>query len=108
MPAKADGSSSWLRVQWGIEFDWTGEARSKVVAMVGLPGSVRYPPAPLFFLFGARTNITNRFFFLAGRHHDERGELAKIPGIFEKLVNDEDPMTAVNSVVALIAGEKAS
>lgn len=32
------GPGSELRVSWGVEFDWTGEARSKLGVEVGVPG----------------------------------------------------------------------
>lgn len=31
-----------LRLTWGITFDWTGEAKSKVAVMVGVPGKCEY------------------------------------------------------------------
>ncbi|KKY37804.1 hypothetical protein UCDDA912_g02239 [Diaporthe ampelina] len=55
------GTASELRVCWGIEFDWTGEARSKLGVEVGVPGKC-----------------------------------------------GEDPLTAVKTVAALLAGEPAS
>ena len=38
-------SSSSLRVQWKIEFDWTGEARSDIRCFVAVPGKCEF----LFF-----------------------------------------------------------
>lgn len=43
-PASGQAFSS-LRLEWRIEFDWTGEAQSKVAAMVGVPGKCK-PPNP--------------------------------------------------------------
>jgi hypothetical protein len=45
------GAASELRVSWGIEFDWTGEARSKLCVDVGVPSKCKcsYPfssPSP--------------------------------------------------------------
>lgn len=40
------GTTSELRVSWGIEFDWTGEARSKLGVGIGVPGKCKWP---LFF-----------------------------------------------------------
>lgn len=37
------GTVSQLRVSWGIEFDWTGEARSKLGVEVGVPGKCKCP-----------------------------------------------------------------
>lgn len=37
------GTGSQLRVSWGIEFDWTGEARSKLGVEVGVPGKCKCP-----------------------------------------------------------------
>lgn len=43
---EGDGTASELRVSWGIEFDWTGEARSKLGVEVGVPGKCKCPPIP--------------------------------------------------------------
>ncbi|KAI2617857.1 hypothetical protein GGR54DRAFT_607207 [Hypoxylon sp. NC1633] len=69
-----------LRVQWRIEFDWTGEAQSKMGLLVKAPAKWH------------------------GR--DTRGSLTNIPDVFDKLVRDEgDPMVALRTVVALLVGE---
>ncbi|KAI1487131.1 hypothetical protein F5X96DRAFT_172922 [Biscogniauxia mediterranea] len=68
------------RVQWRIEFDWTGEARSKIGLLVGAPAK--------------------------WHGHDEKKSLAGIPEIFDKLVREsKDPMEALKTVVALIVGD---
>jgi hypothetical protein len=36
------GETSALRVQWRITFDWTGEARSEIGVLVGLPGKCEF------------------------------------------------------------------
>lgn len=36
-----DGDTASLRVQWRIEFDWTGEASSRIRALVSLPGKCK-------------------------------------------------------------------
>jgi hypothetical protein len=36
------GDVSTLRVQWRILFDWTGEARSEIGVLVGVPGKCEY------------------------------------------------------------------
>ncbi|KAK4187422.1 hypothetical protein QBC35DRAFT_384889 [Podospora australis] len=72
--------TSALRVQWKIEFDWTGEARSDLGVLVGMPGK--------------------------WHQHDERGRLSDIPKLFDELIQGgEDPLTAVRTVVSLLAGE---
>lgn len=40
IPEEGEDEDKWsrLRVQWRIEFDWTGEGRSQVGVMVGMPG----------------------------------------------------------------------
>ncbi|EGO54310.1 hypothetical protein NEUTE1DRAFT_68844 [Neurospora tetrasperma FGSC 2508] len=77
-PGSAEKSS--LRVQWKIEFDWTGEARSDIRVFVALPGK--------------------------WHKCDERGQLAKIPALFDDLVQGgEEPLSAVRTVAALLAGE---
>lgn len=44
------GTTSELRVSWGIEFDWTGEARSKLGVEIAVPGKCK-SPLPLFAFF---------------------------------------------------------
>ncbi|KAI0376063.1 hypothetical protein F5Y04DRAFT_286298 [Hypomontagnella monticulosa] len=69
-----------VRVQWRIEFDWTGEARSKLGLLLGAPAKWH------------------------GR--DTRGTLTSIPGMFDRLVQEnEDPLEALRTVVALLVGE---
>lgn len=77
------GAASELRVRWGIEFDWTGEARSKLGVDVGVPGK--------------------------WQASDNRKSITEIPTVFDGLVQGgEDPLTATKTVVALLAGEPAS
>ncbi|OAA58445.1 hypothetical protein SPI_06518 [Niveomyces insectorum RCEF 264] len=69
-----------VRVQWTIQFDWTGEAQSQMGILVGVPGK--------------------------WRKADDRGRLAGLPKLFEQLIhNRDDPTVAVQTVVALLAGE---
>lgn len=86
IPCLADegvGKSSELRVSWGIEFDWTGEARSKLGVEVGVPGK--------------------------WQASDDRKSITGIPTLFDRLVQGgEDPLTGVKTVVALLAGEPVS
>nr|CDP28242.1 Putative protein of unknown function [Podospora anserina S mat+] len=80
---EGEGEVSGLRVMWKIEFDWTGEARSDIGVLVGMPGK--------------------------WRKHDERGQLSGIPRLFDELVQGgEDPLIAVRTVVSLLAGEQTS
>ncbi|KAL2022470.1 hypothetical protein VTK56DRAFT_5299 [Thermocarpiscus australiensis] len=75
------GESSALRVQWRVKFDWTGEARSDIGLLVGVPGK--------------------------WHKSDERGQLSGIPALFNELIQaGEDPLTAVRTVVCLLAGEQ--
>ncbi|ROW03261.1 hypothetical protein VSDG_01526 [Cytospora chrysosperma] len=77
---EAAGIKSDLRVSWGIEFDWTGEARSNLGVGIGVSG--KWQAA------------------------DDRRSLVGLPRLFDKLVQGgEDPLTAVKTVVALLAGE---
>ncbi|KAK0615626.1 hypothetical protein B0T17DRAFT_497044 [Bombardia bombarda] len=72
---------STLRVQWRIDFDWTGEARSIIAVLVGVPGK--------------------------WHKCDERGQLSGIPKLFDDLIQGgEDPLAAVRTVVSLLAGEQ--
>ncbi|KAI2466302.1 hypothetical protein F4781DRAFT_406300 [Annulohypoxylon bovei var. microspora] len=69
-----------LRIQWRIDFDWTGEAQSKMELLLGVPAK--------------------------WHGHDTRGSLTSIPGMFDKLVQEnKDPMEALRTVVALLVGE---
>ncbi|KAJ4423171.1 hypothetical protein N0V82_002165 [Gnomoniopsis sp. IMI 355080] len=77
-----DGTAelSDLRVKWTMEFDWAGEARSRMGVELGVPGR--------------------------WQAKDERKSIVSIPKIFDKLVQGgEDPLMAVKTVVALLAGE---
>ncbi|KXX73645.1 hypothetical protein MMYC01_209650 [Madurella mycetomatis] len=70
-----------LRVQWRIRLDWTGEARSEIGVLVGLPAK--------------------------WHKCDERGQLSNISGLFDELIQaGEDPLDAVRTVVSLLAGEQ--
>ncbi|KAI0836528.1 hypothetical protein F5Y06DRAFT_105205 [Hypoxylon sp. FL0890] len=69
-----------VRIQWRIEFDWTGEAQSKMGLLLGAPAK--------------------------WHGHDTRGSLTSIPGIFDKLIQENrDPMEALRTVIALLVGE---
>ncbi|KAI8261907.1 hypothetical protein K4K58_000955 [Colletotrichum sp. SAR11_239] len=71
IPDAVDEETSCLRIQWRIDFDWTGEAQRRL--------------------------------------GDERGSLAAASKVFERLVQgNEGPMTAVRTVVALLAGDASS
>ncbi|CAK7219802.1 hypothetical protein SBRCBS47491_003974 [Sporothrix bragantina] len=73
-------ASSSVRVEWSIQFDWTGEAKSDIGLLIGVPGK--------------------------WRKADKRGRLARLPKLFEQLVQDNgDVMAAVQTVVALLVGE---
>ncbi|KAJ4393945.1 hypothetical protein N0V93_003162 [Gnomoniopsis smithogilvyi] len=80
-----DGTTelSELRVKWTMEFDWAGEARSRLGVELGVPGK--------------------------WQAMDERKSIVGIPNMFDKLVQGgEDPLMAVQTVVALLAGEPGS
>ncbi|XP_044719011.1 uncharacterized protein HRG_07576 [Hirsutella rhossiliensis] len=80
VPAGAglDDTSS-LRLEWKIDFDWTGEAQSKVAVLVGLPGK--------------------------WREADGRGVFGRLPTLFDDLVRGgQEPEEAVRTVAALLAG----
>ncbi|OTB00497.1 hypothetical protein M426DRAFT_324272 [Hypoxylon sp. CI-4A] len=73
-------SAPSIRVQWRIEFDWTGEAQSKLGLLLGAPAK--------------------------WHGSDTRGSLTSIPSLFDKLVQEnKDPMEALRTVVALVVGE---
>ncbi|KAH7375560.1 hypothetical protein B0T11DRAFT_334891 [Plectosphaerella cucumerina] len=82
IPEEGENEDKWsrLRVQWRIEFDWTGEGRSQVGVMVGMPGKW---------------------------HKSSDGSLLPaIQKVFAGLVRGEkDPSTAVRTVIALLAGD---
>ncbi|KAI0116772.1 hypothetical protein F4814DRAFT_447774 [Daldinia grandis] len=76
-PEEAPGT----RIEWRIEFDWTGEARSKIGLLLGTPAK--------------------------WHGQDTKGSLTSIPGIFDKLIQEnKDPMEALKTVVALLVGEE--
>ncbi|KAI1172206.1 hypothetical protein F4777DRAFT_521990 [Nemania sp. FL0916] len=68
------------RILWRVEFDWTGEARSKIAFLLKAP---------------AKWHAS-----------DEKKSLAGLPDMFDKLLRDnKDPLEALKIVVALIAGD---
>ncbi|KAM0418193.1 hypothetical protein ACHAPD_004550 [Fusarium lateritium] len=78
----AEESGANVRFNWKVEFDWTGEAQTKLSVLVGAPGK--------------------------WHQTDERGVLGKIPKLFEELVHGhQNTETAVKTIVALIAGEQS-
>ncbi|KAI1827315.1 hypothetical protein F4861DRAFT_529349 [Xylaria intraflava] len=75
-----DEGSLVARVQWRIEFDWTGEASSKIGLLLCAPAK--------------------------WRASDAKGSLAGLPDMFDKLLGErKDPLEAVKIVVALIVGD---
>ncbi|KAF7523787.1 hypothetical protein G7054_g11631 [Neopestalotiopsis clavispora] len=72
-----------IRINWHITFDWTGEGLSSIKLLVLTPGK--------------------------WRTKDAGGKLAKVPVMFDKLIQDgDDPMEALKVVVALLTvDEKA-
>ncbi|KAF4451457.1 hypothetical protein F53441_5549 [Fusarium austroafricanum] len=82
IPSDAEELGATVRLQWKTDFDWTGEAQNKLSVLVGVPGK--------------------------WHQTDDRGSLGKIPKLFEELVHgQEEPETAVRTIVALIAGEQS-
>ncbi|KAJ4009642.1 hypothetical protein NW752_009229 [Fusarium irregulare] len=78
----AEESGATIRLNWVVDFDWTGEAQNKLSVLVGAPGK--------------------------WHQTDERGVLGKIPKLFAELVHGQgDTETAVRTIVALIAGEQS-
>ncbi|PHH90458.1 hypothetical protein CDD83_3590 [Cordyceps sp. RAO-2017] len=80
VPSRQDsGGESTLRLEWKIGFDWTGEARSDVAILVGVPGKWH--------------NV------------DDRGTLGQIPKLFKDLIGGgQEPEEAVRTITALLAG----
>ncbi|PHH67525.1 hypothetical protein CDD80_767 [Ophiocordyceps camponoti-rufipedis] len=80
---RVGGDECSLRLEWKIDFDWTGEAQSKVTTLVGVPGKWRVA--------------------------DGRGVLAKVPKLFKDLVDGgQDVDEAVGIMAALLAGTQGS
>lgn len=92
-----------LRLEWKIDFDWTGEADSKISVLVGLPGKCEL-----------RHSLTKRMKHplltgLLGREADGRGVFGRLPTLFEDLVKGgREPEEAVRTVAALLAGVQVS
>lgn len=104
------GAASELRVSWGIEFDWTGEARSKLGVEVGVPGKCKCPNSSQSntLCCSLRKHRAHKD-FSTGQASDDRKSITGIPTLFDRLVQGgEDPLTAVKTVAALLAGEPAS
>ncbi|RSL91695.1 hypothetical protein CDV31_015407 [Fusarium ambrosium] len=82
IPQDDTDSGVMVRLEWKTEFDWTGEAESKLAVLMGVPGK--------------------------WHQMDERGSLGKIPKLFSELVHGgEKPETAIRTIVALVAGEQS-
>ncbi|KAI1750714.1 hypothetical protein F4782DRAFT_240713 [Xylaria castorea] len=68
------------RIHWRVEFDWTGEARSRIGLLLSAPAK-----------WHAR---------------DEKKSLAGLPDMFDTLLAErKDPLEAVKIVVALLVGD---
>ncbi|KAI0204453.1 hypothetical protein F4808DRAFT_456902 [Astrocystis sublimbata] len=68
------------RITWKVDFDWTGEARSRIELAMSAPGK-----------WHAR---------------DDKKSLAGLPDMFNKLLAErKDPLEAVKIVVALVVGD---
>ncbi|KAI1427811.1 hypothetical protein F5Y12DRAFT_119727 [Xylaria sp. FL1777] len=75
-----DDGSLAARIQWRVEFDWTGEARSKIGLLLSAP---------------AKWHAS-----------DGKGSLAGLSDMFDKLLRDgRDPLEAVKIVIALVVGD---
>ncbi|KAK8097850.1 uncharacterized protein PG998_013336 [Apiospora kogelbergensis] len=69
-----------LRIEWKIDFDWTGEGQSRIAALVETPSK--------------------------WHHHDTKHSLVEIPGLFDKVIRGGgNPIKAVKTVVALLVGD---
>lgn len=92
-----------LRVQWRIEFDWTGEGRSRIGVLVGMPGKCesRFPVSKSWRGSANRPD--------SGHHADGRDRLSGIPALFDELLQqNDDPVASVRTIVALLAGGQGS
>ncbi|KAE9376994.1 hypothetical protein N431DRAFT_480128 [Stipitochalara longipes BDJ] len=65
-----------LRFEWKIRFDWTGEVDSHIAAIARLPRN--------------------------WQEADERGSLAKVPDMFNKLVKEKGPLVAARTTIGLL------
>ncbi|KAF2971682.1 hypothetical protein GQX73_g1862 [Xylaria multiplex] len=77
-----DGEAGSLiaRIRWHVEFDWSGEARSKIALLLSAPAK--------------------------WHANDGKGSLASLPDMFDGLLREgREPLEAVKIVVALIVGD---
>ncbi|KAJ2981515.1 hypothetical protein NUW58_g6670 [Xylaria curta] len=75
-----DNEALIARIQWRVEFDWTGEARNKIGLLLRAP--VRWHAS------------------------DDKGSLAWLPDMFDKLLRDQkDPLEAVKTIVSLMIAD---
>jgi hypothetical protein len=88
-----DGPS--IRIQWRIDFDWTGEGRSKIGLLVATPGKCE----SALLIVEQNVSLTD---VTIGHNHDDRKSLADLPDLFDKMVKGGGPMGAVRTVVALL------
>lgn len=117
VPLPDDGEedeSRWpcLRIQWRIEFDWTGEGVSRVGVLLGVPGKCKSTAAlgccrPLGQSTARESwEMLTILFFLVGRVADDSGALAGVQKVFGDLVKgDENPLNAVRAVASLLVGD---
>lgn len=98
IPSDEGPKPSSARLSWKIEFDWSGEARSNVAVMTGVPGKCEYTSS-----YSAPKTTTNGH---PGHDADEKGALGRVPSLFEDLVEGgEQSILAMRKVVALLVGE---
>ncbi|KAL5606504.1 hypothetical protein BROUX41_002910 [Berkeleyomyces rouxiae] len=70
------------RIQWDIDFDWTGEAVSSATLLVGVPGK--------------------------WQKADKRGTLSQISKLFNELVvGNNDVLAASRTIISLLAGQSS-
>jgi hypothetical protein len=96
-----DSDASVFRVQWRIEFDWTGEATSQIGALARLPRKCN----------SCLEDIPHEMYRLAnmpdlGHRADKGTTLSGITALFDELLQrGEGVVTAVETIVTLLAGD---
>lgn len=100
VPSGEGGRGAALRLSWKIDFDWTGEAQSKVSALTSLPGKCKNTPRPLGFLSFKRVDSRT------GHKADSKQVMGKLPSLFQSLVeNGDEPTVAARKLVSLLVAE---
>ena len=100
VPLPRGGDEASLRLEWEIRFDWTGEARSKLGILVGMPGRWRHVDP------SALPSSSPSSSFSSSPAPSNADAVAGLEEMFASFLDGEvDLPAAVRTVVALLGGD---